>query len=174
MNELKTINILAYGQVYEFWLDAESARVQAARQGAGFEARTFPYDEDTWYIAPVGTTSGAMDAAGKFIGQAYFDGEERSAYYSGIAQGYVEKHDEIFKTHCAIWHSVDPLGLGSEVPADEYMRWAAVTRLMCENSMTVELMAVGIQRIYRDWQWADGNVSLERTTALAETFAAHR
>ena len=174
MNELKTINILAYGHVHQFWLDIESAQEQAASLGAGFEARALLSNDDMWYVAPQGTTLGAVDAAGCPIPQAYFAGDERSAYYSEVARRYIEKNDDGFKVHCAIWHSVDPLGVGPDVPEDEYRMWAAVTREMCENKLPIDEMATGIQQIYRDWQWADVSMSLERATTLAETFAVHR
>jgi hypothetical protein len=174
MTELKTINILAYGHVHRFWLDVELAQEQAASLGAGFEARAVLSHEDMWYVAPQGTIVGAVDAAGRPIPETYFVGNERSAYYAEIAREYIEKNDDVFKVHCAIWHSVDPLGVGPDVPEDEYRMWAAVTREMCEKKLSIEDMAAGIQRIYRDWQWADEKVSLERATALAETFAVHR
>lgn len=174
MDKLKKINILAYGQKHTFWLDVEAAREQAARVGTDFEARTFLAHDDMWYVAPLDTTVGAVDAADGPIAQAYFENDERSAHYAEAARRYFEKSDAVFKVHCAIWHSVDPLGLGADVPEDEYSMWAAVTREMCESKLPVDAMAAGIQRIYREWRWAQVSISLERATALAETFAVHR
>ena len=173
---MDTINFRKSGVNYQFWLARELADQQAATfspvYDLEFVSDVLPGHDDLWYISPRARREGALDAACNPIPAAFFASMERTQFYSNLAKQYAREGRERFGKHCAIWLSIDPLGLAGEgVPDDEYSTWAAATVYLCENNPTLKDVAEALRALYLDWNSLGDGISFERAMALAENFA---
>lgn len=163
------------GAVYAFWCEKECADRHALSLNPAsdipYESRALPGHDDLWFVAPRGTTQGALDADGGALPARLFESMERTEVFIKLAEDHRKTSTGPFWLHCQIWLAIDPLGLdGFGVPDDEYSSWAAMTTHLCEKGSPLNAMACEIRQGYRDWD--AGEISEDRAFELATIFRA--